>query len=70
MPETSNNPRPGVGPATGGSTAPTPTDERIDDLIDSLDDIARDVDHYEFGLPMVSHMEQMRAVVRVWLEGL
>jgi hypothetical protein len=42
------------------------TDEEIDAMLDDIDDVAREYDHYEYGLP--THNEEtaakMRAVVR------
>lgn len=48
--------------------APAMPDEAIDELLDTLDTLARDYDVYEFGLPLgVECQPQFREAVRAWL---
>lgn len=61
----------------GGEAAAAPVasaaDERIDELLDELDTVARDHDSYEFGLPVLrsddedAPIHKLRAKVREWL---
>jgi hypothetical protein len=50
-----------------------PTTQEIDALLSDLDEIARDYDHYEFGLPMLnteeddSPLNKLRGAVLSWL---
>lgn len=39
------------------------TDSFCDDVIDRLDDIARDHDAYDYGLPIMSKQEEMRSAI-------
>lgn len=50
-----------------------PTDKELDELLSALDEIARDYDSYEYGLPMHntdeddSPLNKMRGAVLSWL---
>ena len=47
------------------------SDEKIDNIIYELDEYARDYDGYEYGLPTHGeHIENMRHIVKVFLNGL
>lgn len=53
-------------------TEAVPSEGRIDALLRQLDRIARDYDHYEYGLPLWnedegSPLHELRAAVRDWI---
>ena len=44
------------------------TDDKIDDLLNKLDDLALDIDPYESGLPLYGkYKEKLREIVREWI---
>jgi hypothetical protein len=56
-----------------GKVVASRDDQKIDELLYNLDDIARTYDEWDFGLPMDSDGEQMklmRQAVLQWLETL
>lgn len=53
---------------TQAAGAATLTDEQIGNMLSDLDEIARDEDHYDYGLPMWDEpLAKMRAVVQSYL---
>ena len=47
------------------------SDERVDSLLDELDAVARDIDSYAYGLPLMTDegLPNMRTVVHGWLQS-
>jgi len=43
------------------------SDDKIDNIIDKLDDYARNYNHYEYGLP-TQNLEEMRVLIRELLK--
>ena len=54
-----------------GSVISRLSDEKLDNIIYELDEYARDYNGYEYGLPTHGeHIEKMRHIVKVFLNGL
>jgi hypothetical protein len=51
------------------AAAAEPTDGRVDQLLGALDAAAREVDRYEYGLPLYRRPDPLRQIVRDWLAG-